>query len=410
MQALQYIKSIPRYLLIRSLGQRFRSLVTSPLAPLRLVDLPQPAPPGPEWVVIRTHQSGICGSDLATLTAKGSPYFSPLTSFPFVLGHELTGELAEVGPKTAGGWRAGDRVTLEPALSCAVRGISPPCGPCRRGHYPTCENIAAGALSPGPQTGYCRDTGGGWSEYLVAHPFQLHRLPEGLSQDEEILVEPFSCALHAALKSQVRAQDQVLIIGAGAIGLLTLAALRLIQPLCRVTVLARYPHQAEVAGRLGADYIIRGREEVGERLCRQFGAKSYQPELGKPVVLGGADLTFDCVASGATLDDALRYTRSQGRVVVVGMPAIPRGIDWTALWHKEIEVVGTYTYCTEEYQGRPLRTFALALEYLQQTRGRLDGLVGARFPLSQYRRAVHTALATGRSRVVKTAFDLRLPH
>ncbi len=409
MLALQYIKSIPRYLLIRSLGHRFKSLVTSSLAPLRLVELPEPVPPGPDWVVIRTHQSGICGSDLATLTAKGSPYFSPLSSFPFVLGHELTGELVQVGSKTGGGWEVGDRVTLEPALSCAVRGISPPCRPCSRGYYPTCENIAAGALAPGPQTGYCRDTGGGWSEYLAAHPFQLHRLPEGLSADEEILVEPFSCALHAVLKSRVQAQDQVLIIGAGAIGLLTLAALRLIEPQCRITVLARYPHQEEVAHRLGADYIIRGQADLGERLCRHYGAKSYQPELGKPVVLGGADLTFDCVASSTTLDDALRYTRSQGRVMVVGMPAIPKGIDWTALWHKEIEMAGTYTYCFESYQGRPIRTFALALEFLRQMRGRLDGLVGARFPLSQYRRAVHTALSTGQSGVIKTAFDLRLP-
>lgn len=409
MLALQYIKSIPRYLLIRSLGQRFKGLVTGPLSPLRLVDLPEPVPPGPEWVVIKTLQSGICGSDLATLTAKGSPYFSPLTSFPFVLGHELTGEIAQLGPRTGGGWQVGDRVAVEPALSCAVRGIWPPCGPCARGHYPTCEHIALGAIAPGPQTGYCRDTGGGWSAYLVAHPFQLHRLPEGLSADEEILAEPFSCALHAALKSRARPHDQVLIIGAGAIGLLTLAALRLVEPACRVTVVARYPHQEEVARRLGADYIIRSRADLCEPLCQRFGARAYQPELGRPVVLGGADLTFDCVASSATLDDALRFTRSQGRVMVVGMPAIPRHIDWTALWHQELEVVGTYTYCFEDHRGQRVRTFELALEYLRQMRGRLDGLVGARFPLSQYRRALQTALATGQSRVVKTAFDLRLP-
>ncbi len=409
MLALQYVKSIPRYLLIRGLGQRFRSLVTSPLSPLRLAELPEPVPPGPEWVVIKTLQSGICGSDLATLTAKGSPYFSPLTSFPFVLGHELTGQIARLGPRTGGGWQVGDRVAVEPALPCAVRGIDPPCGPCRRGHYPTCENIALGAISPGPQTGYCRDTGGGWSEYLVAHPFQLHRLPEGLAEDEEVLAEPFSCALHAALQSGVRPRDQVLIIGAGAMGLLTLAALRMLEPACRVTAVARYPHQEDLARSLGADYIIRGRADLYDQLCQRFGARAYQPELGRPVVLGGADLTFDCVASSATLDDALRFTRSQGRVMVVGMPAIPRRIDWTALWHQEIEVVGAYTYCFEDHQGRKVRTFELALDLLLQARGRLAGLVGARFPLSQYRRALQTALSTGRSRVVKTVFDLRLP-
>ena len=142
MEAIQYTKSIPRYLAMRYLGKRWQGLYTSPFSCTRLqeyilisqdvvVDLPEPQLPTPEWVKIKTRLSGICGSDLATITAKGSPYFSPFTSTPFVLGHEsFVGEIAETGD-AVDGFPIGARVVIEPALSCPVRGISPQCYQCQ---------------------------------------------------------------------------------------------------------------------------------------------------------------------------------------------------------------------------------------------------------------------------------------
>ena len=130
MQAIQYIKSVPRYLMVRLLGKRWNWLYTSGASCIRLAEIDEPQLPTPDWVKIKTRLSGICGSDLATITAKGSPYFSPFTSTPFVLGHEVVGEIAEVGEGVEG-YTVGDRIVIEPVLSCEIRGIEPGCHQCR---------------------------------------------------------------------------------------------------------------------------------------------------------------------------------------------------------------------------------------------------------------------------------------
>ena len=125
---------------MRYFGKRWRGLYTSPFSCVHLVDIPEPELVTPEWVKVKTRLSGICGSDLATITAKGSPYFSPFTSTPFVLGHEIVGEIVEIG-NAVEGFPVGARVVIEPALSCKVRGISPPCYQCQDLHFANCENI-----------------------------------------------------------------------------------------------------------------------------------------------------------------------------------------------------------------------------------------------------------------------------
>src|SRR5262249_25281114 len=157
-----------------------------------------PKLPNAAWVRVKPILSGICGSDLATITASGSPFFAPLTSFPFTFGHEVVGAVEEVGAEVRS-VQVGERVVIEPVLHCGVRGIDPPCEPCSRGNYGNCTNVCAGVISPGVQTGYCRETGGGWSSSLVAHEIQLHRVPNGVADKAAVLTEPFSCVLHSVL-------------------------------------------------------------------------------------------------------------------------------------------------------------------------------------------------------------------
>ena len=85
MLALSYKKSVPRYLLMRAGAKRVEGLDTGRLSPLQLEEIPEPEPPTPEWIRVKLLLSGICGSDLGTLSAESSPYFSPLTSPPFVM-------------------------------------------------------------------------------------------------------------------------------------------------------------------------------------------------------------------------------------------------------------------------------------------------------------------------------------
>ena len=131
------------------------------VGPLKL-EPNEPLPlPGPEWVRLTPRLSGICGSDLAMIDGTASAYFDPLVSYPFVPGHEVVATTER-----------GRRVALVPVLTCVVRGVTPLCSQCKARRTNLCERIAFGHLEPGLQSGFCADTGGGWSTWMVAHTSQ----------------------------------------------------------------------------------------------------------------------------------------------------------------------------------------------------------------------------------------------
>ena len=406
MEAILYAKNIPRYLTIRYLGKRWRSLYTSAISCVRLVDMPEPQLPTQQWVKIKTRLSGICGSDLATITSKGSTYFSPFTSTPFVLGHEIVGEIAEIG-EVVEDRSIGERVVIEPALSCRVREIDPPCHQCQNLRFANCENITKGSISAGIQTGYCRDTGGGWSQYVLAHQSQLHLVPDDISDELAVLLEPLACAIHGILQAKFDDKAEICVIGGGTIGLLTVAALRMLGHQNRILIFAKYPHQQEFARDLGADTVIPANRSRYAAFSELTDAESYQPELGQQILVGGVDITFDCIGSSVTIDDALRFTRAGGEVILLGMPGIPEKIDWTSIWYKQLQVKGAYIYGIESYKEEQIHTFQLGLRLLQEHGEQLLPLIGTPFPLRDYKRAIQTALSTGKTSTVKTVFDLR---
>lgn len=400
MRALVYRKSVPRYLLMRLGAKRVRGLETGRLSPLQLEDMPEPGLPAPDWVRVRPLLSGICGSDLGTLSSENSPYFSPITSPPFVMGHEVVGEVVEDNS----GLRAGERVVLEPALGCEARGIDPPCPSCSLGRYALCVNTDGGGdVGPGLQTGFCGDTGGGWSGgTLVAHPSQLHRVPDDVSDEVAVAVEPLACAVHAALGGKPGPEETALVIGAGSVGLLTVAALSKLTDVGRLIVVAKHERQKEEALRLGASEVVHPKETY-TRLPRMLDTKAHKPELGKPVVMGGADKVFECVGSSGTMEDALRLCAPGGEVSLVGMPAAKSNLDLTALWFKEASLAGSYAYGVEEFEGEKMKSFELALRIAPELG--LERLVGPRFRLEEYREAIAAARAAGREGRVKVVFD-----
>ena len=409
MRALQYRRSIPRYLVARLLARRFPGLVVNLAATFRMAETPEPKLPGPEWVRVRPLLSGICGSDTAVLTAESTPYLSPLISFPFVPGHEIVGEVVDGGPAAAE-FAAGQRVVVEPALGCKVRGLKEPCGPCLSGMHAACERVLEGDISAGIQTGFCRDTGGGWGPLLAAHKSQLYRVPDSLSNEAAVLTEPLSCAVHGVLRASLRAQSRVLVIGCGTIGLLTIAALRAFAPTCTIVAMARYPHQRQLAQDLGATHVVAAGRTGYQQLAGLTGGKLLKLPWGKPHVLGGVEASFVCSGSAGAWEDALRWTRARGPVVMVAMPAEPR-VDLTPLWYKELNVYGSYAYGQEQRSpNSPVTatTFQLALDMMaaQGWGERLAPLVRHRFPIRQYRRAFLTATQVGRHGSVKTVFDL----
>lgn len=403
MKALQYRRSIPRYALLKLLGSRFKSLCTGPAATISLVDIPEPKLPNEHWLRVAPTLAGICGSDLATISAKGTPYLSPVTSMPFVLGHEVVGVVRDTGLAVRR-VNVGDRVILHPALGCVVRGIEPQCDHCESGNEALCRNVARGVISSGIQTGFCRDTGGGFSESLVAHESQAYKVPPEIPDEAAVLIEPFACTLHAVLRVSLDGGQTALVIGCGSIGLLTIVALRALGCRARIVAVARYDHQRRLAKEVGADVVLDSPRDLRTRYrlwAGQLGAEIHDAPIGKPMVIGGADATFDCVASSTSIDDGVRFTRSGGMFALVGMPGMPRGVDWTPIWFKELTVRASYAYGREASHGGK-DTFELATELMKDRIGLVSKLVGKPFPLSQYKAAIHQALSTGSSKVVKT--------
>jgi threonine dehydrogenase-like Zn-dependent dehydrogenase len=395
--ALELYRSVPRYVAARAVGERMPGLVTGPLAPLRLVNRSEPEAPANGWGRVRTRLAGICGSDLATIAGRSSFYFSPLVSMPFVPGHEIVGELQD----DVDGLAAGTRVVLDPVLACAARGVSP-CPSCAEGATGRCDRVTVGHVSPGLQTGYCADTSGGWSQSLVAHRSQLVPVPDRLSDERAVLVEPLACAIHAALRGRPGAGESVLVVGAGTVGILTLLALRELTGAGRITVVAKHRRQGDLARRFGATDVVGPREAVGA-LRRSSRAFRLQPERGPAFLLGGVDVGYECVGSPASLDLALRTTRAGGRVVLAGLPVA--GADLTPVWFRELEVVGAYASGTEDVDGGRRRTFDLAVDLASEVD--LEGIVGAAYPLGSWREAIDHAMAAGRLGTAKVAFDPR---
>lgn len=397
MLALELYRSVGRYVAARAVGGRMPGLLAGPLAPLRLVNRDEPTPPADGWARVQTRLSGICGSDLATLSGRSSFYFSPLVSMPFVPGHEVVGELAD----DCGELSRGQRVVLSPVLSCAARGLEL-CASCASGATSRCDRVTVGHVAAGLQTGYCADTGGGWGRMFVAHRSQLHPVPDAMSDDRAVLVEPLACSVHAVLRGRPEPGASVLVVGAGTVGLMTLLALRAFTEAGRVLVAAKHGRQAELALQFGATEVVDPRSAV-PALRRATHAYRLNPERGQPYLLGGVDVAFDCVGSSASLALALRTTKAGGRVVLSGMPE--GGADLSPVWFRELELVGAYAAATEVTDRGVASSFDLSLDLAADAP--LEGMVGAVYPLARWREALDHALSAGRLGTVKVAFDPR---
>jgi len=398
MKALRFKRNIPRYAAAKIAGNIMPGSGAS-FGPIDLIQEESSKTPGKDWVRVRPRLSGICGSDLATVDGKSARYFEPLVSFPFTPGHEVVGDLDD-----------DSRVVLEPVLSCASRNISPPCSPCSEGKIGNCENVTLGEISSGIQTGSCHDTGGGWATEFYAHPSQLHSVPDEFSDEAAVMVEPTACGVHAALAAELPDEGVVAILGSGTLGQVTISALRHFTNPKTIISTARYPEQKKLAAQLGSDIVVNP-EEIHRAVRRACGTKAITnvsekvPDGRVDRLTGGADVVIDCVGSSKSISDALSITKPNGKVVLVGMPATVE-LELTPLWHRELQLIGAYTYGTERLpDGKTTSTFDLAFELVKTAK--LEELVSACYSLDDYQEALKHAANAGVRGAFKIVFDLR---
>ena len=269
----------------------------------RLTDMPI-EDPGPGEVQVRIEAVGICGSDLHAYSegAVGST----ANVYPMVLGHEPAGKILKTGVGVTG-LAVGDRGALEPALYCYH------CEFCLSGHHNVCANVRF--LSNPNYPGFFRE--------LVNLPAVNFRpIPAGLSFDEAALAEPLAIALHSIRRASIRSGETVTVIGAGPIGLLTIAALRAAGA-ARIWAVEPLAHRREMALGIGADVVIEPGEAV-EEILRGTGQR-------------GVDCAIDCAAGERTTGQAILATRNAGRVVLTGIHSSPFvSMDGSAMRRKEL--------------------------------------------------------------------------
>ncbi len=394
--------SVPRIVVTRLLSKVWRGAYYAPTSPLHLAELPEMALPDNNWVRVRNRMCGICGSDLHQLTVDAGLDVAPValpTHKRIYLGHEMVGEVIEVGTAVSD-CKVGDRVVRwGRADDCLARGLTELCPACARGHRVLCERAS--------EEREHHPAGGGFGDTFITPAPTLVPVPDEVTDEQAIFTEPIAVAIHAAWRKIPAAGEKVLVLGVGPIGFLLIEVLRLIQPDCEITAVAQYKWQAKIAKELGADHIILTREDGYEAVSHLTDAKLYQGRGSNRMLLGGFDVVFDVVGIPATLQDALRWTRAGGTVVLVGVYLHKMEIDLTPLWHQEINLLGAIGHDVVTWQGEAISTFDLALRWLAEGKIKVERLLTHCFGLDAYKVAFATAVDKQTHQSIKVAFDMR---
>jgi (R,R)-butanediol dehydrogenase/meso-butanediol dehydrogenase/diacetyl reductase len=291
---------------------------------VEVTDVPVPQPDVGE-ALIKVHDCGICGSDVGA-------YRTGAYEVGLIIGHEFAGRIVGLGPEVYD-WSVGDRVTCNGVIPCGT------CWFCQHAMYSLCDSLL--------MTGVNFD--GAFAEYVKVPARGLYRLPDNVSDREAAIVDPLSNILRAIRISQMKPGDNVLVLGAGPMGLLTIECARL----CganKVFVTEISPKRADLARQLGADAVIDPRSEnVFTRLDELTGGRA-------------PDIVFECAGVPQTLRDAVTLVRKGGQIVLIALCEEPvDAVDFMTPVMNELSFKGSYCGYEE---------YPMAIGFLAQ--GRVD--------------------------------------
>ena len=300
--------------------------------------------PGPTEILIKTVVAGVCGSDLHAF--KG---LHPFRKPPVILGHEVAGTVVKTGPAVKG-FQEGDRVTVMPLLACEQ------CDACRRGSPQICLNKKV----PGP---------GAWpgffAEYALSEASIAYKIGEHTRFSEGVLAEPLAVAIHSVRRAEVKKGANVLVLGAGTIGILTAAAAANTgaEEIAITDLFAS--NLSTVASLCGAIPYDAADKNLTEKIARRHGK---------------FDIVFLCSGAPTTVQQALHLVRPGGKIVVVGMflDAVP--LDLLSVTLREIEIVGSVVYTHDDFQN--------ALKWIDSGDTPFGRLITHTFPLEKAQEAM----------------------
>lgn len=410
MRALVYDISPVRWAACKVIGRLWPGVFWSGLSGLRLARVPVPVLPSPSWVRLRPVLGGICGTDVGVLLQRQHPanILQAFASRPALLGHENISVVDAVGPAVTR-YAPGDRVVVEPTLSCVPREIEPRCRQCAEGHFGLCENFTTGPLPRGSIIGWNAFTGGSWCDYFVAHESQLYRVPDAIGDDQAVLIDPIAGAMHAVLRHPPADDHRVLILGSGPLALGVAMSLRALDCKCHIYALTWSEREGELMQRMGADeyILVRSRDNQLRRygaVAARVGGKVLHARFGHCALIGGCDMVYECAGSSQALSDAIKYARPRGTVVEVGTSQIG-AVDTCPVWFDELTIVGANGRAFERFEGRTLHTYEMVMELIG--RGKLDlrGLLTHRFRVERYKEALATLMNKGQTGAIKVAFE-----
>lgn len=298
--------------------------------------------PGPKDVLIKIKNIGVCGSDIHVFHG-----LHPYTSYPVVQGHEVSGEVAEVG-KQVREFAPGDNVTFMPQLTCGE------CYPCRHGMYHICDSLKVMGFQ----------TGGAAQEYFLVPEHLTIKLPESMSYEAGAMIEPVAVAAHALDRAgEDVAGKKILVLGAGPIGNLVGQVAKGLGA-AAVMIVDLSDFRLEKAKACGIDFTVNPqKEDVNTAISRDFG-----PDR--------ADLILECVGVEATISQAVAYARKGTKIMVVGVFGKKPIVDLGLVQDRELSLIGTLMYQKKDYET--------AIKLANAGKLCLDQLVTDRFPFQAY--------------------------
>jgi threonine dehydrogenase-like Zn-dependent dehydrogenase len=294
---------------------------------------------GPGEVIVRVKYCGICGTDLHAYLHEG------LLLPGLILGHEIVGTVDEVG-KGVGGWKGGERVVVGPPGPCGE------CYYCQHGQPNIC--LKAFTRTAGISPGF----DGGMAEYVrVRYPkTMLFRIPDEVSYEDAVLIDTICVALRGIRASRFRLGDNVVVAGAGAIGLSAIKLLRM-GGARHITVLQPSPQKRQMALEMGADLVMNSAAEGAE----------LQKKVVKLYGGVGADVAYECAGSPQALLTLIGLVKSGGQVLDLGVTGEPTPIIEAELVPREIEIKASFVYLAEDVE--------ICLDFLARRRFDTGGMV-----------------------------------